>query len=233
MQDGYRIEKKYVISLETAALLRNRLAAFMKIDQQAVNGSYCIRSLYFDTPDADAFTEKENGEQERRKFRLRFYNGDRSFIRLEQKEKTGDLTRKIQANVDYRIASEMLNGEYGKLRESENPLLQMFYAEAKIKKLQPALTVDYRRVPLTYHLDNVRITIDTEIYTGKADSFFHKERPPLPVIGNGTAILEVKTDDRLPYMLGWILETIPRQQQSFSKYALSFARLNATENNDN
>ena len=135
MQDGYRIEKKYVISLETAALLRNRLAAFMKIDQQAVNGSYCIRSLYFDTPDADAFTEKENGEQERRKFRLRFYNGDRSFIRLEQKEKTGDLTRKIQANVDDRIASEMLNGKYGKLREPENPLLQMFYAEAKIKKL--------------------------------------------------------------------------------------------------
>lgn len=231
MQDGYRIEKKYIISLEAAALLRDRLSHFMSIDSQAVNGAYRIRSLYFDTPDADAFMEKENGEEERRKYRLRYYNGDHSFIRLEQKEKKGDLTRKVQANVDMRTAIAMQNGEYEMLLNADNSLLKLFYAEAKAKKLAPSVTVDYRRVPFTYWIDNVRITIDTEIYAGNAESFFRSVRPPFPVLGNGAAVLEVKTDNRLPYMIGRILETVPRQQQSYSKYALSYARLNTIENN--
>lgn len=229
MRDGCRIEKKYIVSLGAAAILRQRLAPFMEVDPQAVEGAYRISSLYFDTPEADAFWEKYDGEAERRKYRLRFYNGDDSFIRLEKKEKIGDLTRKSQARVDRPTAQAMQQGDYELLANAEDPLCRAFYAEAKTEKLTPALTVDYLRTPFVYRIDNVRITLDTEIRAGSPQTFFQDRRAPFPVLEGGAAILEVKTDDRLPAVLGRVLETVPRQQQSFSKYALSLARLRGIE----
>ena len=229
MQDGCRVEKKYVISLAAAAALRERLRPFMEVDSQAIDGAYRIRSLYFDTPDADAFWEKFEGAGERCKYRLRFYNGDASFIRLEKKEKLGDLTRKTQARVEQLTARAMQMGEYEPLARAEDPLCRAFYAEAKAQRLLPSVTVDYLRTPFTYRIDNVRITIDAEIRAGAPLTFFSPMPPPFPVLESGLVILEVKTDDRLPAVLGRVLETVPRQQQSFSKYALSLARLRGIE----
>lgn len=229
MQDGFRIEKKYIIRLDTAAILRARIAPLMRVDAQAKGGAYQIRSLYFDTPDADAFREKTDGEAERSKYRLRFYNGDLGLIRLEKKEKIGDMTRKTQAIVSESVARAMQQGDYAALSEADDPLCRAFYAEAKSQRLLPAAVVDYRRVPYTYRFDNVRITLDTQVYTGMPHTFFSSMRPPFPVLENGAVILEVKTDDRIPTQLGRVLETVPRQQQSFSKYALSYARLHGIE----
>lgn len=229
MQNGCRTEKKYIISAEAAAVLRERLLPFMKVDSQAIDGAYRIRSLYYDTADADAFWEKADGWGERCKYRLRFYNGNFSFIRLERKEKLGELTRKTQAVVDQLSARAMQMGEYEPLAGLEDPLCQMFYAEAKAKRLMPAVTVEYRREPFTFALDNVRITVDSHVYAGNPLTFFSPLPPPFPVLEDGLAILEVKTDDRLPTMIGRVLESVPRQQQSYSKFALSFARLHGIE----
>lgn len=229
MRGGCRVEKKYIVSLEGAAVLRQRLAPFMEVDPQTIGGVYRIRSLYFDTLEGDAFWEKFDGEAERHKYRLRFYNGNDSFIRLEKKEKIGDLTRKTQARVDRLTAQAMQRGEYDHLASAEDPLCRAFYAEARTETLVPAVTVEYLRTPFIYRIDNVRITIDTEIYAGSPLTFFLPGRTPFPVLENGMAILEVKTDDRLPAVLGRVLETVPRQQQSFSKYALSLARLRGIE----
>ncbi len=229
MENGCRTEKKYFVSREAAAALRDRLLPFMRVDSQAVDGAYRIRSLYFDTLDADAFWEKADGWGERCKYRLRFYNGDSSFIRLERKEKLGEMTRKTQAVVDQLIARALQMGEYEPLSRMEDPLCRAFYAEARAKHLMPAVTVEYRREPFTYPLDNVRITLDTQVCAGNPLTFFSPLPPPFPVLESGMAILEVKTDDRLPVMIGRVLETVPRQQQSFSKFALSFARLHGIE----
>ena len=61
MLNGCRTEKKYIISLAAAAALRERLLPLMRVDSQATDGAYRIRSLYFDTLDADAFWEKVDG----------------------------------------------------------------------------------------------------------------------------------------------------------------------------
>lgn len=229
MQNGCRTEKKYLISLATATILRARLLPLMRVDSQAVHGAYRIRSLYFDTPYADAFWEKVDGWGERCKYRLRFYNGDTSFIRLERKEKLEEMTRKTQARVDEPVAQAMQQGEYESLLSIEDPLCKSFYGEAKARKLVPVVTVEYRREPFVFPLDNVRITIDSSIYAGNPSTFLAPLPPPFPVLENGVAILEVKTDDRLPAMIGRVLESVPRQQQSYSKFALSYARLHGIE----
>jgi len=226
--DGYRIEKKYLIGLDAAMLLRARLVPFMHPDPQAKGGAYRIRSLYFDTPDAGAFWEKTDGEADRRKYRIRFYNGDTSFIRLERKEKRGELTLKVQAPLSPAQAQALAAGDYTVLTDSPHALCRAFYAEAKTKQLMPSVTVDYRRVPMVYGIDNVRVTVDTDIYAGGAAVFLSYAPPPFPVL-DGAAVLEVKTDDRLPVMIGRILETVPKQPQSYSKFAMSFARLHGIE----
>ena len=48
-----------------------------------LNGVYFIRSLYFDDGSDSALREKLDGVSRREKFRIRFYNGDLSFIMLE------------------------------------------------------------------------------------------------------------------------------------------------------
>ncbi len=227
--DGYRIEKKYLIGLDAAVLLRARLTPFMHPDPQAEGGAYRIRSLYFDTPDAGAFWEKTDGEAERRKYRIRFYNGDTSFIRLERKEKRGELTLKVQAPLSLSQAQALAAGDYTVLADDPHALCRAFYAEAKTKQLLPSVTVDYRRVPMVYGVDNVRVTFDTAIYAGSTAAFLSPAPPPFPVLDGAAAVLEVKTDDRLPVTIGRILETVPRQPQSYSKFAMSFARLRGIE----
>lgn len=225
-ENGYRIEKKYIINLETAMHLKERICHLVKPDEHAVDGAYRVRSLYFDTPDAEFFREKMDGEEERSKYRLRFYNGDPSFIRLEKKEKHGELTYKTQTRISYLAAKALQMGEYDLIRESGDPLCLEFYSEAKSSLLEPSVVVDYHRFPFAYAIDNVRITIDTDVYAGMPSTFFLHTIPPFPVLEKRVAILEIKTDDRLPTVIGRMLESIPRQQQSYSKYALSFALLN-------
>ena len=226
-QNEYRIEKKYVISLETAVFLKERFGHLMKPDEHAIGDAYRVRSLYFDTPDADAFLEKMDGEPERNKYRLRFYNGDTSFIRLEKKEKRGEMTRKSQTQISSQIAHALQLGEYEQIRDTNNPLCMEFYSEAVSAMLKPSAVIDYLRFPFAYDIDNVRITIDTDVRAGAPESFFQHGNPPFPVLENRIAILEIKTDDRLPLILGRLLESIPRQQQSCSKYALGFALLHS------
>ena len=67
--------------------IRRRLSAIARRDIHAREGKYHIRSLYFDTPEDTALREKLLGVAKREKYRIRCYDGDTSFIRLEKKTK--------------------------------------------------------------------------------------------------------------------------------------------------
>ena len=81
----FRHEWKHEITASDLAALRARLQVLMTPDFHGVNGRYQIRSLYFDTPADKALWEKRNGVDPREKFRLRYYDGDLSVIRLEKR----------------------------------------------------------------------------------------------------------------------------------------------------
>lgn len=87
----YRHEYKHEISQADLVTLRQRLRAVARPDSHAVSGEYLIRSLYFDNADDKALREKLDGVNRREKFRIRYYNYDTSFIRLEKKTKVGSL----------------------------------------------------------------------------------------------------------------------------------------------
>ena len=82
---NFRHEYKHEINYSDMIALRGRLRAVMKPDENGADGKYLIRSLYFDNIADKALREKLDGVNNREKFRLRYYNKDTSFIRLEKK----------------------------------------------------------------------------------------------------------------------------------------------------
>ena len=81
-----RNEIKFQINQQSAYLLDLRLKQILPGDKNSVeDNAYEITSLYFDDPSNFAYLDKINGINERVKYRLRYYNGNRDFIRLERK----------------------------------------------------------------------------------------------------------------------------------------------------
>ena len=68
-----RQEFKFYISNEEIMFLRKSLKLLMKLDENSnkKKGLYTITSLYFDSPNNDAFNEKVDGVYSREKFRIR------------------------------------------------------------------------------------------------------------------------------------------------------------------
>jgi len=81
-----RYEITHYINYADVIELRSRFPYVAKPDENARNGyGYRVRSLYFDNYNDKALKEKINGVNDREKFRLRYYNGNTSFIRLDKK----------------------------------------------------------------------------------------------------------------------------------------------------
>ncbi|HHV63518.1 MAG TPA: VTC domain-containing protein [Peptococcaceae bacterium] len=81
-----RHELKHYINYADVLELRARLPLVASLDKHAVEGSYRVKSLYFDNYNDKALREKIEGFSEREKFRLRLYNNDTSFIRLKKEQ---------------------------------------------------------------------------------------------------------------------------------------------------
>ena len=87
-----RNELKFYFNSAYSTMLFSRLSAALTMDRHTLqNGDYRIRSLYFDAPNLASFYDKINGLEKRAKYRIRFYNSDLSYIRLEKKEKQGKM----------------------------------------------------------------------------------------------------------------------------------------------
>ena len=93
--DRYRHEYKYVIDACQRSILLMKVMPVMKPDPYAVqDGSYLVRSLYFDDISDSCLRSNLDGSDPRAKFRLRYYNDDPDRVRLEKKIKRRGMTLK-------------------------------------------------------------------------------------------------------------------------------------------
>lgn len=216
-----RHEYKLAIHACDRLVLRQGLSAVAKRDPNAgADGSYKVRSLYFDNFDDKALREKLEGVDRREKFRLRYYNDDFSLILLEKKSKARGLCRKRQSRLTKGEAEAILGGDCAFLLKGD-ALRQELYAKLAAEQLRPRAIVDYRREPFVYAPGNVRVTLDGDIRTGLySRSFFDPLLPTVPV-GDAPYLLEVKFDAFLPDSILSVLALGTRQPSAFSKYAAS------------
>ena len=217
----YRHELKFKISNECAEVLKHQLSLILDKDKNALaDGSYVIKSLYFDDMNSNSYYEKLNGVLYRKKFRIRTYNDDDNFIRLEKKMKHNNLTSKEQMLISRNIYSKILNGKINEIKSPEG-LLEEFLSEIKLKGLIPSIIVEYNRVAFIYPVSEVRITFDSNIKSGLYNyDLFDDKSPTYRVIENDKQVMEVKYNEVLPLHIANILCSVPSVREAVSKFAI-------------
>ena len=184
-----------------------------------MKGYYKIRSLYFDSLTDKALREKQDGVNEREKFRIRYYEHDTSFLRLEKKSKMNGLCQKAWIPIHASEAEQILIGDIQWMKEDARELVRELYLKMKTKGLQPKTIVDYTRDAYVFPAGNVRITLDYDIRTGlQSVDFLNPDIPTIPVSGS-PILLEVKWDEYLPDIIRDAVQLPGRRAAAFSKYA--------------
>ena len=216
----FRHELKHYLNFSDYISIKSRLRSIMHIDKNAnENNEYKIRSLYFDNVYDKALMEKVIGVPKRHKFRIRFYNDNHEFIRLEKKSKIRGLCLKDSEKITKEECEKIINGDIEFLRDSNKKLFIDLYSEMKGNLLRPKTIVDYTREAYIYPIGNVRITFDKSVRTGLNNiNMFDDNLATIETIDNKYIVLEVKFDEFLPQIIRDIIQVKERRATSISKY---------------
>ncbi|MDE6729502.1 MAG: polyphosphate polymerase domain-containing protein [Oscillospiraceae bacterium] len=214
-----RHEYKFYLNYLDYTSIKSRLNAVMRTDTHVSgDGKYHIRSLYFDSPSDRALREKADGVCNREKFRIRCYNGNHDFIRLEKKLKRAGLGTKLSARLTEEETQRIIDGDIDFMKDSPQAVTAELYGKMKFQQLRPKTIVDYTREPFIYDAGNVRVTLDYDIRTGLGNiNMLDPDVPTVPT-NPGLIILEVKYDNFLPDVIRDIVQMQNREVSAFSKY---------------
>ena len=221
-QYKYRHELKFKISKSAAEVLKQKLSLILEKDKFAYykDGSYLIKSLYFDNRESSSYYEKLDGVLYRQKYIIKIYNNDDSFIRLEKKLKHNTYTAKEQILISKTIYSKIINGKINEIDDADGLLLD-FLNDYKTKGLMPSIIVSYHRTAFIYPISEVRITFDSDIQSGLYNyDLFNEDMPKYSMDEEGKIVLEVKFNEVLPLHIANILQDIPVCREAVSKFAI-------------
>ena len=218
---NFRNELKFILSKADDYILNQRLCKLFCHDINSnKNGIYRVNSLYFDTPYDNALRQKIDGVNYREKFRIRYYNNDLSFIRLEKKFKQNNLCKKYSAKITKEQVENILKGNIDFLIKSDEPLFNELYSKMRGQLLQPKTIVSYDREAFIYEPGNVRITLDRRLHTGLNSLDFFNLNTHQTDVSENISILEIKYDEFLPEIIQLAVQVPNRRQTAFSKYAV-------------
>ena len=222
MIEVLRREEKYPLNLADANIYSNMFSAILAIDQFSKNGSYMVRSLYFDTPDDKDFFEKIKEQNLRRKIRLRIYNPDDTMAKLELKQKENIFQKKRTMLVSKKDALELIKGNYSVLLKYEDALAAELFAIMSIEVYRPKSIVEYQRRAFIAKENNIRLTFDSNIRaTESSFDLFAKDLPLAPVFPLDKVVFEVKYDKFLLSYITDIISKVDARNMTSSKYCLS------------
>ena len=219
----FRHEFKHLITFKDYTLIKLRLNSLLATDTHAgSDGSYLVRSLYFDDYDNSAYNDKFNGSLNRAKYRIRMYDHVESTLHLEKKIKSGMYNLKQRARLTKREFYDILAGDYEFLLKKPDNLLKVFYHECVTNLFRPRVIVEYEREPYTMDAGDVRITFDKNVRAGlEGYDIFNAELPAAEVLDPGLLILEVKYTEFLPNVIREILLSNPANYRALSKFILA------------
>lgn len=228
----YRNEWKFILPEATLSEIEARLQSIMDTDRFGnENGYYTIKSLYLDDHFDTSVYENEAGIGKRFKYRIRYYNDNPDYLKLERKEKENGLCYKESCLLSKNEYEAILTGSTEDfLYESDKPLLQKFGVDCMTRGYMPKAIIEYERVAFVEEITNVRVTIDRNISaSNEAEGFLTGDYLRFPLQEKQRHILEIKFDDILPSYIRNVLNENNLVQTSFSKYYLGRQQLNRQE----
>lgn len=225
-----RLEQKYLVSPEMALAVRDFVASYLEIDEFGATQpdlSYPVHSLYLDSPGLDIYWGTINGNKNRYKLRLRFYE-DRpnSPVYFEIKRRMNNAILKQRGAVRREGVRDVLAGRHPGTDHlvSTDPrqlvAIQRFVQLAADIQALPTAHIAYRREAWVQPDDNsIRVTMDRQVVCAPRTSgelITELDRPRL-VFGN-QVVLELKFTNRFPDWFGELVRTFNLQQGSAAKY---------------
>ncbi len=202
-------------------MIYHRACTVLKRDTNAGDsGEYLIKSIYFDDYNNTGYRDKEAGTDPRGKWRIRAYNNDDSFIRLEYKYKEHGMISKESCSLNRSQYDKIMSGT-AVLEDIDDPVYRRFILSCMNYRMRPAVIVQYRRVPFVYREGNVRLTFDLDIGSSEDyERFFDEKMAVRMILPAGRKLIEVKYDEFIPDHVYHLIQLSNMRQESFSKYCL-------------
>lgn len=212
----FRHEYKFVIPYGDMLKLRSKLDEVLTLDR---DGSYIVRSLYFDTPDDSDYYAKQGGEMIRHKIRLRIYDTKDNKAKLEIKGKYDYHQLKESLVISKDDAINIINGNYEALLLMDNDLAKRLYAYF-MTGYRPKVIIEYDRIAYITST-TTRITLDYNIKkSNDFGKFYQDDINYFDLTDKKDVVLEVKFDRFLEPYISKILEKYISRYQSVSKYVM-------------
>lgn len=197
-----RYEKKYLIDSYMKMKIMNYLKKFCQHDRNGKFGTYRVNSLYYDTSDLKNYYDGINGESNRQKVRLRYYNDFNKEVKFEIKKKVNDLSYKESFPCKIHTYTDIC------IRERDMNFVPLY-----LNGMIPQIFIQYTRTAFTSLSDLTnRITFDSELkFT------LNNEGKLLINYPMAYEIMEVKFE-KTNFWLEKLLKEVSRFSTSFSKY---------------
>ncbi|MEI6342201.1 MAG: polyphosphate polymerase domain-containing protein [Verrucomicrobiota bacterium] len=226
-----RWELKYVIPEETALGIRDFVRPYLELDEYGVgrpNLSYTIHNLYLDSDDLAIYWGTINGNKNRYKLRLRFYEDNPTApIFFEIKRRMNEAILKQRGGVKRPAVESVLAGQLpgpdelvsGDARQVA--AIQGFLRLMLADHAAPTAHVRYEREAWISPFDNsVRVTMDRDVMIAPefVMRFTAEMDQPTCVFGR-LVILELKFSGRFPDWFKELVRVFGLRQGSASKYA--------------
>jgi SPX domain protein involved in polyphosphate accumulation len=228
-----RYESKYLISEETAQIIRDSLQGICSPDEHIdADGRYIVNNLYFDTHDLRFFYDTKFKRGARFKPRVRYYgmSPDR-YLWLELKHKNNNVTWKIRRRVECRQWPRLIEDcgtfpeqdRIGNIVDSFEDAVLRFHA-------RPILHVRYIREPYVSDLDEyARVTFDRcltfrpacdSLDLNTPDDMIYYDDPETTKCPSthSWVVLEIKTETHVPLWVTHLIRRFDLSQRGFSKY---------------
>lgn len=217
-----RKEFKFIISKEAYLRIQRMLSAVMEPDEYGSNGSYMVRSQYYDSINDSSLRDNLDGVLEKRKIRVRIYSAEADTAKLEYKCKNGADGIKYSIPLTRQEALTMEKHRYDFLLDRNEELALRLYIRLTEHVFFPKTIVEYERTAYKYPVSNVRITFDCNL-KGSINPYgiFEKELSYVPLLSPDKGILEIKYNDFFPYALKSLIGTIDSVAEAYSKYSMS------------
>lgn len=218
-----RHEEKYILTYRQYLQLRSRAREVLTPDKHGDAGTYTITSIYYDDPEDTGLYEKLDGLALHSKFRVRTYDYDTGFVRLERKDKLGILTNKISAVIGW--PQLPLLTEPGAWEQAEGDVRALMQ-QMQSRSMRPVVAVRYVRDAFYHPGSDLRLTFDRDLEALPADesALSNPEFVGVPVMTPGSVVMEIKYGSCMP-VFARKLTRVQAPQLSLSKYALCRVRV--------
>lgn len=236
-----RFEYKYITNEHKAVAIRQFLESYLDVDAYGAtlpDFSYPIHSIYFDSDSLATYRDTLNGNRNRYKLRVRYYeNSSTKPVFLEIKRRMDKIIVKKRAIVHRNAVDSILLGNSPRFEHLYDPTpfqfeaLQNFCALRSRLDAKPKVHVHYyREAYQSEDNSSVRVTFDRHVRTStvsKVDFSLDLHHEVMPF--GDKVILELKFTDRFPRWFQDIVRTFDLRNESAAKYAAGLAILRHDE----